>query len=102
MIGYHGIYNKIIKRIIDFVLAIIILICVSPICLIVTIAIVAEDGFPVLYKANREGIHGKSFKIYKFRSMVKNADKLGGGTMALNDNRVTKVETIIRKKKIDE
>lgn len=102
VVGYHGIYNKIIKRIIDFVFAIVILICVSPVYLIVAIAIVAEDGFPILYKANRGGLHGKPFKIYKFRSMVKNADKIGGGTTALNDTRITKVGSIIRKMKIDE
>lgn len=102
VMGYRGIYNRVIKRIVDIVLAVIILICVSPIYVCVTIAIAAEDGLPILYKADRGGLHGKKFKIYKFRSMVKNADKIGGGTTALNDSRITRVGSVIRKMKIDE
>lgn len=100
--GYKGLYNKTIKRGVDIVLAVIIFICVLPINFIVAIAIVLEDGFPILYRAERGGYHGKNFKICKFRSMVKNADKIGGDTTALNDNRITKVGSIIRKLKVDE
>lgn len=100
--GYKGFYNKCAKRIIDVVLGTVIIVCVSPILLVVSVAIVAEDGFPILYRAKRGGYHGKEFRICKFRSMIKNADKVGGGTTALNDNRITKVGNIIRKVKIDE
>lgn len=100
--GYIGIYNRFVKRIIDFLLAVVITVCVSPILLSVSLAILIEDGRPILYRAERGGLHGKSFKICKFRTMVKDADKIGGGTTALHDNRITKVGNILRKTKIDE
>lgn len=99
---HKKIYNKIFKRIIDLFLAILIFLMLLPIFLIVSFLIVLESGFPILYKADRGGYHGKTFKIYKFRSMIKNADKIGGGTTALNDSRITKVGNFIRKTKIDE
>lgn len=100
--GYKGFYNRKVKRIIDTILASIILIMISPIFLVVSIGILLEDGFPILYRAERGGYKNKPFKICKFRSMIKNADKVGGDTTALNDNRITKVGSIIRKMKIDE
>ncbi|RGR76257.1 sugar transferase [Holdemania filiformis] len=100
--GYKGFYNRVVKRVIDIILALTITIIVSPILIITSLAIFIEDGTPILYRAQRGGFHGKTFRICKFRSMIKNADKVGGGTTALNDNRITKVGNIIRKTKIDE
>lgn len=100
--GYMGVYNRYIKRLIDLVLAIVLFIFLLPVFFIVSLAIVIEDGFPVFYRAERGGYHNKTFRIYKFRSMVKNADKVGGGTTALHDTRITKVGAFIRKVKIDE
>lgn len=102
VIGYKGFYNKVVKRILDFILATVILILMSPAFIIISIAIFIEDGFPILYRAPRGGYKGKIFKICKFRSMIKNADKVGGGTTALNDSRITKVGNILRKTKLDE
>lgn len=98
----NGIYNRIIKRCLDLVLALILFIICLPFYLIITIAISSCDGFPVLYKAPRGGYHNKVFKICKFRSMVKNADKIGGYTTAFHDPRVTKVGAVLRKSKLDE
>lgn len=98
----NGIYNRIIKRCLDLVLALILFIICLPFYLIITIAISSCDGFPVLYKAPRGGYHNKVFKICKFRSMVKNADKIGGHTTAFHDPRVTKVGAVLRKSKLDE
>ena len=98
----NGVYNKLIKRIIDFLLGAILFIICLPFYLIITIAISAQDGFPVLYRAPRGGYHNKPFKICKFRSMVKNADKIGGYTTAFHDPRVTKVGAVLRKSKLDE
>ena len=98
----NGLYNRFFKRIIDFVLAIVLLIIVSPIYLILSLAVVFETGFPVFYRAERGGYRCNKFKIFKFRSMVKDADKIGGGTTALNDNRITKVGAFLRKTKLDE
>lgn len=101
-IKHKKIYNKVFKRIGDLFLSISIFFILLPIFLLVSLLIVLESGFPILYKANRGGYNGKTFKIYKFRSMVKDADKIGGGTTALNDSRITKVGNFIRKTKIDE
>lgn len=100
--GYRGIYNHVIKRLIDFILALILLIVLSPVFLVVSLAIVIDSGSPIFYRAERGGYKNKTFKIFKFRSMVKNADKIGGGTTALNDNRITGVGALLRKTKVDE
>lgn len=97
-----GIYNRGIKRCIDFMLALVLFVLCLPFFFIITIAISIQDGFPVIYRAPRGGYHGKTFKICKFRSMVKNADKIGGYTTAHHDPRVTKVGAILRKSKMDE
>ena len=100
--NYKGIYNRYIKRVIDFVLALIFCVILMPVYLILSLAVALESGFPVFYRADRGGYKGKTFKIMKYRSMVKNADQIGGGTTALNDPRITKVGNILRKTKLDE
>lgn len=100
--GYNSIYNKYVKRIIDILLSFVILILILPIMVLVSLAIVTEDGSPIFYRAYRGGYHNKPFQIFKFRSMINNADKLGGGTTALHDERITKIGNILRKTKIDE
>lgn len=100
--GYKGIYNRIFKRLFDLLFAFIFLLILIPFYLIISLFIIIESGMPVLYKAERGGYKGKAFKIYKFRTMVKNADQIGGGTTALNDSRITKVGNALRKTKLDE
>lgn len=100
--AYNSFYNRIVKRVIDFFLAVIALVIFSPFMLLISIAIVAESGFPVLYRAERGGYRNGVMKINKFRTMVKNADQIGGGTTALNDSRITKVGAYLRKLKADE
>lgn len=99
---YNSLYNRFFKRVIDLVLAIVLFIALSPIFLIISAFIAVDTGFPVLYRAERGGFKGKNFKINKFRTMVKNADKIGGGTTALNDPRITKIGAFLRKTKLDE
>lgn len=99
---YNSFYNKYAKRIIDILVASVALIPLLPVYLIIAMIIVVDSGFPVFYRAERGGYLGKTFKIFKFRSMVKNADKIGGGTTALNDSRITKVGAFLRKTKLDE
>ena len=98
----NGLYNRGIKRCLDLFFAVILFVICIPFYLVITIAISLGDGFPVLYKAPRGGYHNKTFKICKFRSMVKNADKIGGPTTAFHDPRVTKVGAVLRKSKLDE
>ena len=99
--NYQGVYNRYVKRVIDFVAALFLLILTSPLFLIISLIIIIDTGFPVFYKPLRAGYKNKPFHIYKFRTMVKDADK-GDGTTALNDPRITRSGKILRKLKLDE
>lgn len=100
--GYQSFYNRYAKRFIGFVLAVVLLLILWPVYLVIALLVAVESGFPVIYSPLRGGYKNKPFHIYKFRSMVKNADKIGGGTTALNDPRITKVGNFLRKTKLDE
>lgn len=102
IIKADGIYNRFVKRILDLILALIFAVVLAPIYLILALAVVIDTGLPVFYRAERGGYRDKPFRIFKFRSMVKNADQIGGGTTALNDSRITKVGNVLRKTKLDE
>ncbi len=100
-LGYQRIYNRFFKRIIDFIVAFFLLIVSLPFFVIISLIIVIDSGFPIFYKPLRDGYKSKPFHIYKFRTMVKDADK-GDGTTALNDPRITRAGKILRKLKLDE
>jgi len=74
----------------------------SPLMLIVAILIKKEDRGPVLYRGIRVRRYGKLFRIYKFRTMVVNAEKIGGSSTADDDPRITNLGKYIRKYKLDE
>jgi len=74
----------------------------TPILLILAILIKREDGGPVFYRGVRVGLHGNPFRIFKFRTMVVNAEKIGGSSTADDDPRITKIGKFIRKYKLDE
>jgi len=74
----------------------------SPVLVVLAILIKREDGGPVFYRGVRVGRFGRSFKIFKFRTMVLNAEKLGGPSTADDDPRITRVGKFIRKFKLDE
>ncbi|MBR7179896.1 MAG: sugar transferase [Oscillospiraceae bacterium] len=100
--AYDSIYNRYIKRLLDILISGAALSVLWPAYLVIGLLIAAEDGLPVFYRAERGGYRGKTFRICKFRSMVKNADKIGGGTTSLRDPRITKVGNFLRKTKLDE
>ena len=100
--AYDGLYNRLFKRILDLLLSLVFMIFALPLYLVIGSAIMLEDGRPVFYRPLRGGYKGKPFRIIKFRTMVKNADKIGGGTTALNDPRITKVGSVLRRTKMDE
>lgn len=100
--AYDGLYNRVVKRLIDIIISGAALLILWPFYLVIGLAIAIEDGFPVFYRADRGGYKNRPFKICKFRSMIKNADKIGGGTTALHDSRITKVGNFLRKTKLDE
>lgn len=97
-----GIYNTRVKRAIGLLLALPLLVLLAPILLTISIAIIIDSGFPILYKGERGGFRGEPFQIFKFRTMVRNAEQIGGGTTALGDPRITRVGAILRKTKLDE
>lgn len=100
--GFNSCYNRIIKPVLGFVLAVLLLLLLWPVYVLIALAIAIESGTPVIYSPLRGGYKQKPFHIYKFRSMVKNAEQIGGGTTALNDPRITKVGNFLRKTKLDE
>ncbi len=100
--GYNGFYNRVLKRIIGCLLALLLALILLPFYFVLGIAVVIDSGFPVIYRPLRGGFHNHPFRIFKFRTMVKDADKIGGGTTALNDPRITRVGAFLRKTKLDE
>lgn len=90
------------KRIFDTVCSIIILILFFPIGLVISIFILLESRGGIFYRQERIGRYGKPFKLFKFRSMRKNADKSGKLTVGMKDARITKTGYFIRKFKLDE
>lgn len=99
-------YRKYVKRIFDFVIALLALPFVLILILVVAPFIIIDDGLPVFYNAKRIGQHGKLFKMYKFRSMKNNAPDIrladGSTYNGEDDPRVTKVGKILRRTSIDE
>lgn len=95
-------FSLIIKRIFDIVVSALMLIVLSPIFLILAIAIKLDSRGPVFYRQVRVTQYGKQFRIFKFRSMVSNADKIGSQVTVSNDSRITKVGRFIRRFRLDE
>ena len=94
-------YKHFFKRIIDFTLALIGLICVSPILLVVTIWLhFANKGGGAFFFQERPGLHGKIFKIIKFKTMTDERD--ANGELLPNNERLTKVGRLVRAASIDE
>lgn len=98
----HKKISLIIKRIFDFIAALILLIILSPIMLILAIMIKLESKGPVFYRQERITKYGKKFRIFKFRTMVQDADKKGSLVTMGQDPRITKVGNKIRKCRLDE
>lgn len=94
--------SLIIKRIFDIVASLGGLIILSPMLIIVAICIKLDSKGPVFFKQKRVGKNKKIFEIYKFRTMVTDAEKLGKQITVGNDSRITRVGKFIRKCKLDE
>lgn len=91
-----------LKRLFDILFSILGLILSSAFLLIIAFLIKREDGGPVFYRGVRVGRYGRPFRIFKFRTMVVNAEKRGGPSTADDDPRITKVGRFFRKYKLDE
>ena len=90
------------KRAFDIAVSLIMLIILSPIFLILAIAIKIDSPGPVFYRQERVTQYGRHFRIFKFRSMVNNADKSGTAVTVKDDCRITKTGRFIRKFRLDE
>ena len=99
----QGTARTIVKRIFDIICALILILLSLPIMAVAALAIVVENGFPILYRQERVGLNGRLFNVIKFRSMRRDAEKDGQPVWAkAQDSRVTKVGKIIRTLRIDE
>lgn len=94
--------KKMLKRLLDVIVAALGLLILSPLMAIIAIAIYWDSPGPVLYRARRVGKGGKLFLMYKFRTMVANADQLGPSITVRDDPRITRVGRFLRKTKLDE
>ena len=91
-----------LKRAFDFVFAVVGLVLLFPVICVIAILIWALAPGPAIYAATRVGRFGKPFSLYKFRTMVVNADKIGGPSTSEDDPRVTRIGRILRRYKLDE
>lgn len=90
------------KRIFDIVVSVAMIIILSPVFIILSIAIKADSRGPILYKQSRVTKNNREFKIFKFRTMVQDADKVGSLVTVEHDARITKIGAKIRKVRLDE
>lgn len=104
---YYEILQKkqislIFKRSFDIAVSLIMLLILSPVFLVLAIAIKLDSKGPVFYRQVRVTQYGKEFRIFKFRTMVNNADKIGSQVTVGGDSRITRVGKVIRECRLDE
>lgn len=94
--------SLVLKRIFDLFFSIILIILLSPLFIILSICIKIDSKGPVFYRQERITRYNKKFKIFKFRTMIQDADKNDCLVTVNNDNRITRVGKVIRKFRLDE
>ncbi len=94
--------SLVLKRIFDVIASFIMLVILSPVLIIISIWIVTDSKGGIFYRQERVTQYGKIFKIFKFRTMVANADQIGTQVTVSNDSRITKVGEKLRKYRLDE
>lgn len=103
---YDSLYKKrmslVTKRIFDIVIAIFAITILSPIFVILSVAIKLDSHGPIIFRQIRVTQYGRRFRIFKFRTMVSNADKMGTQVTTKNDVRITRVGNLLRKYRLDE
>ena len=104
---YYAVLHKhkvslVLKRLFDVIVSLIMLLILWPAMLIIAIVIKTDSPGPALFLQERVTIYGKRFKIWKFRTMVTNADKMGSQVTVSNDSRITMVGATLRKYRLDE
>ena len=96
------VFYHIFKRGFDLLISTSGLIILSPFMILICLLIVIDDGTPVIYKAGRVGKNGRIFRMFKFRTMIRNAEKAGPSSASSSDSRITKTGRFLRKYKLDE
>ncbi|MCL5031101.1 MAG: sugar transferase [Bacteroidetes bacterium] len=91
-----------VKRSIDILTSLFLMLLLLPMFLIISAMIIFTSGFPIFFYQERMGKDWKSFMILKFRTMIKDADKMGPGITSSDDKRITSIGKILRKLKLDE
>lgn len=95
-------FERCIKRFVDFFISVVCLIIFSPLFLIIAVLILLEDGQPVIFSQERIGLGGKPFNLYKFRSMIVNAEQNGPELYQEDDQRLTRIGRFLRNHHLDE
>lgn len=90
------------KRLIDIILSLLLLILLAPVWLALAIIIKLDSRGPVIYRALRVGYRGRLFTMYKFRTMVAGADRCGQPLTRFHDSRVTRAGALLRRSRLDE
>lgn len=90
------------KRILDLFISIIAMLILSPVYLVIYLAILLDDGLPIIFKQMRVGLNGNNFIMHKFRSMKKDAESTGAKYATQQENNVTKIGKIMRPVRLDE
>jgi len=93
---------SVLKRLFDLLVSLVALLLLSPLMGVLAWRIKRYDGGPVVYAGRRVGKGGKPFGMYKFRTMVMNADKIGGSSTPDDDPRITPIGKMLRRYKLDE
>jgi exopolysaccharide biosynthesis polyprenyl glycosylphosphotransferase len=95
--------HRVLKRALDLIVSLAFLVIALPVCLLTALAIRLESRGPIFYRQERVGLNGRTFKVWKFRSMRTDAEQDGVARWAASaDDRVTRVGRFIRKVRIDE
>lgn len=102
MIWWEGFINRFLIRLFDLLFSFLGLIILSPLLLIIALVVLIDSPGKVIYTQWRVGKNNRDFKLYKFRTMKINADKLGLITVGMKDPRITRSGALIRKYKLDE
>lgn len=103
LLAVHGLLNGIVKRLLDLVMGTFLFLLFSPLFLLLALLIKRDSPGPIFFIQGRIGMQGQVFLMYKFRTMVLNAEKMGTGLFSYSDDpRVTRVGRILRMMSLDE
>lgn len=94
--------SLLVKRVFDFVAAVILLLILALPMAVIAVCVKADSEGPVFYRQERVTTYGKHFRIHKFRTMVSNAERIGSTVTVSNDSRITRVGSKLRRLRLDE